>query len=299
MNTREGKVNVDVVNSAYDGDGVHTRRVSRDSVDIEHAHGAILIAVQPTAVQSFLENKDLNGNGLLSRFVFAHPPSMIGKRKLLGTEGMTFKVAKDFSERMFELCSEVMGQQRTFDCTPDAVLELDRYYQEVENQLIPGGYLTNLYEGWGARCAQKALRIAAALAAWEGNISIEAKNVRSGVAIMRYFTTQLLIESGYGGTLGEEAKAILDKIREKQMKTVCLKEVKNFTRGKSPFREVGLSDKDRANRYAQGMEELEEKQYIRTSATGQRRHLEPNTQYDVNPYIFATSEAQTAEVFQL
>lgn len=298
QNTKDGRTNVDVINSAFDGDGVHTRRVSRESVNVEHAHGAIMIAVQPSAVQSFIHNKDLNGNGLLSRFLFAQPPSMIGTRSLLGNAPMPRKVAEAFDKRMYSLCDEVMDNGKTFTCQPDAVTVLAAYYDEVEKQLAAGGLLTNVFDGWGARCAPKALRISGLLAAWEGFDQITAKNMRAAVTIMQYFTTQALLQCGFGGTLGDEASALLDKITEKKWHSFAVKELKQATKRRQVF-ETAATDKERAKRYGAGIAELVEYGYIRVKAQARCNDYDPNTVYDVNPYVYELMKDSALEVVEL
>lgn len=298
QNTKDGKTNVDVVNSAFDGDPVHTRRISREAVNVEHAHGAILIAVQPTAVQSFLHNKDLNGNGLLSRFLFAQPPSKIGTRTLLGNAPMPRRVAEAFDRRMYTLCDEVMNSGKTFTCQPDAVTVLAAYFDEVENQLKGGGILSNVFDGWGARCAPKALRISGLLAAWEGLDQITAKNMRAAVTIMQYFTTQALLQCGFGGTLGDEASALLDKITERKWRSFAVKELKQATKRRQIF-ETASTDKERAKRYGAGLAELAEYGYIRVKAQVRCNDYDPNTVYEVNPRVFDVMEHSSLEVVEL
>lgn len=298
QNTKDGKTNVDVVNSAFDGDGVHTRRVSRESVNIEHAHGAILIAVQPTAVQSFLHNKDLNGNGLLSRFLFSKPPTKIGTRTLLGNAPIPRKVAEAFDKRMYALCGEVMNTGKTFTCQPDAVTVLAAYFDEVEKQLAHGGLLTNVFDGWGARCAPKALRISGLLAAWEGVDQITAKNMRAAVTIMQYFTTQALLQCGFGGTLGDEASALLDKITERKWRSFAVKDLKQATKRRQIF-EAASNDKERAKRYSAGLAELMEYGYIRVKTQARCNDYDPNTVYEVNPHIYDIAEKSALEVVEL
>lgn len=298
QNTKDGKANVDVINSAFDGDSVHTRRVSRESVDVDHAHGAILIAVQPSAVQSFIHNKDLNGNGLLSRFLFAQPPSMIGKRKLLGNAPMPRKVAEAFDRRMYSLCDEVMNSGNTFTCVPDAVTVLATYYDEVEQQLGNGGLLMNVFDGWGARCAPKALRISGLLAAWEGHDQITAKNMRAAVTIMQYFTTQTLLQCGFGGVLGDEAASLLDKIAERKWASFAVKDLKKATKRRQIF-ETAANDKERAKRYGTGITELAEYGYIRVKTQAHCNDYDPNTVYEVNPHIFDIVRQSALEVVEL
>lgn len=298
QNTKDGRTNVDVINSAFDGDGVHTRRVSRESVNVEHAHGAILIAVQPSAVQSFLHNKDLNGNGLLSRFLFAQPPSMIGTRKLLGNAPMPRRVAEAFDKRMYAICNEVMNSGKTFTCQPDAVTVLASYYDDVESQLSNAGILTNVFDGWGARCAPKALRISGLLAAWEGLDQITAKNMRAAVTIMQYFTTQALLLCGFGGTLGDEASALLDKIIEKKWRSFAVKDIKRGTRRRQIF-EAAANDKERAKRYSAGIVELTEAGYIRVKEQARCNDHDPNTVYEVNPRVYELVESSALEVTEI
>jgi replicative DNA helicase len=76
-----GQVNVDVFTQGYSGETVRVKRVGRDAVDVPRACITLGLMVQPEVMREVGGNKALTGRGLLDRFLFCEPKSLVRASK--------------------------------------------------------------------------------------------------------------------------------------------------------------------------------------------------------------------------
>ena len=74
--------NLDVYLKAHAGDTIRIDRVSRASDFIERPAVTFGLLVQPEVVAGLASHSGFRGLGLLARFLYSLPPSLIGKRKV-------------------------------------------------------------------------------------------------------------------------------------------------------------------------------------------------------------------------
>ena len=288
LNTKDGQSNVGVILNAYSGESVSSRRINREAVSVPHAHAAILIGTQPEVAMPFLQNETLQGNGLLSRFLFASPPSMIGSRRLLDVPPLSEPLKKAYAQKVRAMCHFLVEPAELhFDI--NAMNVLAAYYAEIERRISRGGDLANICNGWGGRCAGKALRIAGLFTLWDGEKVVTAKNMRAAIEVVRYYTNQALILCGYGGTLGQETAAFLEKIKTERWTAFYVKDLKSKMRGKGFYKNA--KPKERDDLVRTGLRELVEDGYIRVGECNNADDFNPNTSYDVNPLLYEDAQA--------
>lgn len=288
LNTKDGQSNSGVILNAYNGESVSSRRINREAVSVPHAHAAIVIGTQPEVAMPFLQNETLQGNGLLSRFLFAFPPSMIGSRRLLDVPPLSQPLQKTYAQKMRDLC-HFLVEPAELHCDINAVNVLASYYAEIERRISRGGDLANICNGWGGRCAGKALRIAVLFTLWDGEKVVTAKHMRAAIEVARYYTSQALVLCGYGGTLGEEAAAFLEKIKAERWAHFFVKELKSKMRGKGFYKNAKPAERDDLIRV--GLRELADNGYIRVVLRAKDDDSNPNTSYDVNPLLYKDAHA--------
>jgi hypothetical protein len=78
---KNGGANVDLFLSAWIGDQCPALRVGR-SIPLSRPALAMILTVQPAAVREVLRDVAAHGRGLLDRFLFVEPPSLLGYRDL-------------------------------------------------------------------------------------------------------------------------------------------------------------------------------------------------------------------------
>lgn len=74
-------VNIDVFLKGYSGDTIRVDRIGRPSELIQKPSLTILLSVQPSVLSQLISNSTFEGKGLTTRFLYALPESLIGKRK--------------------------------------------------------------------------------------------------------------------------------------------------------------------------------------------------------------------------
>lgn len=74
-------VNIDVFLKSYSGDSIRVDRIGRSGSFIKHPTLTILLSVQPSVLSQLISNTTFEGKGLTTRFLYALPESLIGKRK--------------------------------------------------------------------------------------------------------------------------------------------------------------------------------------------------------------------------
>lgn len=75
-------VNIDAMLKGYSGDVLRVDRIGRESERINHPALSILLMTQPKVVSEVLGNKTFRGKGLVARFLYSMPRSIIGERDL-------------------------------------------------------------------------------------------------------------------------------------------------------------------------------------------------------------------------
>lgn len=74
------RTNLDVFLKAYSGDPVMIDRKTSQSKAIDNPVLTLLLMIQPRVLQGMMENRDFEGRGFLSRFLYCLPPSTVGQR---------------------------------------------------------------------------------------------------------------------------------------------------------------------------------------------------------------------------
>lgn len=64
------------------GDFIHVDRVGRESLHVENPRLTVALAVQPEVIERIGNNREMRGKGLLARFLYVHPASLVGRREV-------------------------------------------------------------------------------------------------------------------------------------------------------------------------------------------------------------------------
>ena len=156
-----GAANVDVVLKGYSGEPVRVERIGRGSEKIAKACLSLCLAVQPDMLETFLADPTLAGRGMASRFLACMPQSRVGGRTLSGIS-MSPDVMKRFALRLELFLNRPEPYEIKLDA--EAYAECERWFQEIEKELKPGGELSEVGQGWGGKLCGNTVRIAGLLA---------------------------------------------------------------------------------------------------------------------------------------
>lgn len=159
--------NLGLALKAYDGDPYEVGRIGRHQADIERAILTMSLGVQPTVMEAAAKNPAMVERGLLARFMFAIPPSLVGTRDAEGAP-YDHDALNAWSAALENVALLDIPDQDTADfpalrLEPAArKLHID-YCQWMEHRLHPDtGDLGNL-TGWASKHKGRAMRIAGLL----------------------------------------------------------------------------------------------------------------------------------------
>ncbi|MFD5425240.1 YfjI family protein [Streptomyces sp. NPDC127084] len=161
----QGRPNINFFLNAYSGDVEPTDRITRASRPMDAAHVALALVVQPAVLEGLgrQHNKALRGKGLLARFLYGYPTSLVGSRNMRPTQ-VPDELTTGYQLRMTSLVEQVWD---TLDPTAmvfttaatDALIE---FRSQLEPRLAEGGDLHSLGD-WAGKLHGQCARIAALL----------------------------------------------------------------------------------------------------------------------------------------
>jgi hypothetical protein len=247
------------------------------------------LAVQPDVIRGLAQKPEFRGRGLLARFLYALPASLLGRRDT-NPPPAPKAVLGDYHDRVLALLHIPLPKDQNGDSCPHT-LTLDagaadclrRFEAWLEPQLSEFGELGRMTD-WGGKIVGATVRIAGILhmadltgadSPW--TLPIPQSTIERAISLARYFIPHAraaFAEMGADENI-ENAKAVLRWIAHKGLVSFTRRDVHQGTRG--TFK--------RATDVDGPLAVLLERGFIRqredASTGGPGRH--PSPTYDVNP----------------
>lgn len=183
------KTNIDIFLKGYSGEYYSTVRIGRQGHDLEHPLITIVLAVQPQVILDIMDNQDFRGRGLLARFLYGIPPSLVGKRKYQ-TKPINPFIREQYEKLMYELLNipDMFGE-RLIRLTPEAALISEQYNQWIEHRL------TNEFEeieDWAGKLHGNTMRIAGVFHLIKHkvdayNVLLDAETLTAAIEVGKYY----------------------------------------------------------------------------------------------------------------
>lgn len=281
-----GAPNMGVFLKGHAGDMARVNRQGRDPQHIEHPAVTMALAIQPEVLDSIGRVKGADGRGLLARFLYAKPPSLVGRRNLtpdLITEETTASYARQLGGLTLALAD--WTDPAVLSLTPEADTVMLAYQRVTESRLGKGGSLAPIVK-WASKRDGAVARIAGLLhlAAHPDNgwaLPIEAATMAAATELGDYFTAHALeVFDDMGSDPAQEtAHQLLTHIREQRLEGFTKRELfRGLSRGDFP----AMTDLDPA------LTLLEEHGWVRQQPlpprTG-RGGRPPSPRYDTHPTL--------------
>ncbi|MEO9594025.1 DUF3987 domain-containing protein, partial [Rhodopirellula bahusiensis] len=147
---------------AHGGDSVSVQRVGRDPVRLNSPKLTMAFAVQPEVLRTLGSQRRFRGQGLLARFLYAVPPSIIGSRCVVDSPvPMEVQAAYDETIRSLHQLAFHSGPEPptfTLHLHDLARARLYDFEQWVEGEL-GNGCLESMHD-WGGKLVGAMLRVA-------------------------------------------------------------------------------------------------------------------------------------------
>ncbi len=154
-----------VILKAHSGDDIRVDRINRAPEFVRNPALTMVFAVQPQVIQDLALSKEFRERGLLARFLYSMPASLVGRRDP-DPPPMSVDVRKAYGSNMLRLL--LLPQRLSDDGQPEAhELRLSPEAEQIrvelsariEPALGPGGELEHIAD-WGGKLAGQVVRIA-------------------------------------------------------------------------------------------------------------------------------------------
>lgn len=291
---KKGAPNLGVYLKGHAGDDLRVDRVSKDRPPEFVSHPALTVglAVQPDVLHGLAAKPGFRGRGLLRRFIYSLPTSLVRYQKLDAAP-----VPPATAQAYDRLIRTAFAMQPSFDETdkpcahivrvgPDALVELDRFATTVQVAIREGGELAAMRD-WANKLVGAVCRIGGifhGLAhAPRGNpaeAAMDTETVLCAIVIGEYAVAHAraaYFEMGADSAIGL-ARRILSWLQEERPTEFKARDAFNVLRGTVHTMD-GMSEPLRL---------LTIHGSIRERAVEHRaRGRKPSTPYEVNPYFYA------------
>lgn len=212
-----GVANLDVYLKAFSGDPIHVDRITRGSIYVRRPTLTVGLCAQPTVLAQLLKRDDpagFRGRGLLARFFFSVPLSLVGYR-----EADPPAVPDGLVQAWGALCMRLLaleGHDEPIGVAPDAYAALCRFKAELECRMREAGDLFSLRD-WVSKLTGGVARVAGCLSLVNcaNSANIEVPEMENAIRIGRYFIDHAKVAFGVAAEdeLTRKARRILDWIR--------------------------------------------------------------------------------------
>ncbi|MFC8454325.1 YfjI family protein [Kitasatospora sp. NPDC057223] len=158
-----GGPNMDVFLKAHAGDMIRVNRQGRESQFIKSPALTIGLAVQPAVLDDIAKVRGFEGRGLLARFLYALPASLVGQRNL-EPQIIPDEVADTYAATLKELTLAMADwtDPAVLTLTPDADRAVLDQQKRTEPMLAKGGALAHVVT-WASKLDGAVVRIAGLL----------------------------------------------------------------------------------------------------------------------------------------
>ena len=255
------QANIDAFLKAYSGDFIQVDRVGRGGESITHPALTMLLMIQPQVLSEIMKNKEFGGRGLLARFLYSIPRSLVGSRSY-NTPDIDSKAAGDYTHLVKSLLEIDGGSKPSIIRLTDGAHRVaEGFYYEIEKRIK--GDLEDI-EAWAGKCHGTTMRIAGVMhccihgerAAIE---LVSEETMLAAVNIAFYFIDHAKAAFQMMGATEsqreQDAKYIWKRLLSTGKTEISKRDLHKMCKNRS-----GL---ERAADMGEGLEELAERGYIR------------------------------------
>ena len=228
------RVNIDVWLKGHCGDAIRVDRLGREPEYIPNPALSAILTIQPVVLDEIMSNATMAGRGLIARFLYASPPSMIGGRRFCTPE-IPAEVSAAYRDLIYQLMAIPKPDKPTvLTLTPHAADVIAHHFHEHEIYLSGEGQMIS---DWASKYIGAVLRIAGLLHIAEpdrDDDEISSDTMRRAIQIGRYF----LAHSAYaysmmGNDLSiKKAQFVLGKLKKDKITSIKRWELAKLCRGK-------------------------------------------------------------------
>lgn len=285
------EANLDVFLKGHAGDYLRVDRKNKLPIDVTEPALTMGLAVQPDVIKDLAVKKAFRTRGLLGRFLYSLPESLIGTRKY---EGLPIDpLAEEKYLRAIETIFSIPMPKATEGCTRlphyrlfikgEALESWVAFYDEIEERQARGGDLADMTD-WASKLAGAVARLSGVLHVVDtgGDPSlpiISADTVAKACEIGRYFIEHAKAAFGLMACTANErvAREILRWALEKKRATFTLRDFWAENRSKAKCSDDLLP----------AFELLEDRDLLREIVENKPSGRRAKHRYALNPFCLA------------
>ena len=290
-----GSANLDVFLKGHAGDVLKVDRKGRPPEYVARPALTVGVMIQPAVLIAIAKNGTFRGRGLLARFLFSQPPSIVGYRNI-DAPAVPDHVQAAYDDAVTVLATTMAGWKdpAVLKLEPAALEALMAFAREIEPQLQPAAGLSHIRD-WASKLIGATARIAALIHlganpvnGWRSEVKVES--VLNAISVARYFTSHALaaFDAMAADPVVADAMYLLEIINRERMKTFSKRDL--FTKA-SRSRFPKVSDLDVVISKLEEHLYIDEEPRIETSGRGRP----PSPTWRVNPAHSAAVIADIAE----
>lgn len=245
---------LDVYLKAHAGSEIRVDRKGRPSERVSDPALTLGLAIQPSMLEAIAANKQLRGVGLLARFLYSLPTSMLGARDV-DAEPMNVSIREGYSVALRKLLvMQEAPKPIVLQLSPGAYKIWSDFSKWIEPQLAPFAEFESIRD-WAGKLAGAVARIAGVLRIFRIlslkdlfqniSISIYDSELEQAVALGKYLVPHALAAFSSMGAAGrgdEAAKHILECVKRKAWRQFNRRELHQSVRRAAAFDEPGRLD---------------------------------------------------------
>jgi replicative DNA helicase len=284
----DGRPNIDVYLKGWSGEVIRVDRIGRPSEYVENAAITIGLTVQPDVVRGLARTRGFRGRGLIARFWFSLPASLVGARDI-EPPSIPNGVVEEYEKNVLSLAtrmSEWIDEPRGLSLSEEAWRLLVAFQKQLEPDLAPTGRLGHLAD-WGGKLAGAAVRIAGLLhvashATDSPPGEIGGETMEAALAIADYLVPHALAAIDLMGCdqVVDDARRVLDWLRDRHIEKFSAREAFQVLKGS--FKKM--------TRLNEALQLLVDHQYIGESQRSKKRGAgrPPSPIFLVSPWVHSS-----------
>lgn len=294
-----GQANLDVFLQAWSGDAVTVDRMGRTRLYVPRPALTLCLAVQPDILRQVASSPEMRGRGLLGRFLYVLPASLVGMRTLQG-DPIPDSIRSRWAALLQSLTSLPVPDEAdtpTLLFTSDALQLFADFAAHIEPRLHgETGDLAAIAD-WAGKLVGTAARIAAVLHMAHGGPDaadqpIETSSVRGAVEIANYAIPHALAAFGAMGVRRDlgPAEALLRWVKRCNRDSFAVRDAWQALKGQTAFPDT---DTVRA-----ALRVLTDYEWVREADSTSRGSSgrPPSPLYLVNPALQASHNARNPHI---
>ena len=230
----DGKSNMDLYLEGWSGGTYKVNRIRREPIHIPSANITIACTVQPATLDQIGANTEMQGRGLIARFLLCEPDNNVGTRDRTAQHNINPQIEHTYTQNIHNIYNQPHLELTLTGTASDIYAQWD---QHLENQLQPGQPLEHLSE-WIGKLRATTIRIAALLHhAWhQTDDQLSPQTIQDAIDIANYYLAhaQKIADRWGSNPTIRAARTIHDWAQRNHHKTFSIRELYTANRRQFP-----------------------------------------------------------------